>query len=61
MSLIRRAVAAITACSTCKGTGEVPHYHQSADVIDRAGRKVAGTECTRYQRCPACGGLSQTR
>ncbi|MDG4818263.1 hypothetical protein O7628_22530 [Micromonospora sp. WMMD956] len=52
---------AITRCSTCKGSGQVGHYIQHCnDVIDRTGRTVARTDCTRYKPCPTCGGSDRS-
>lgn len=61
MSLIRKAMDAITRCYACQGTGLVPKYIEAADVIDRSGRVVASTPCAPMKKCPTCGGTGRSR
>ncbi|OWV01626.1 hypothetical protein B5D80_25850 [Micromonospora wenchangensis] len=61
-NLITKAVEAIIRCSACKGSGQVAHYIQGCnDVIDKHGRRVAYTDCTRFKTCPTCGGSGRFR
>ncbi|WP_229405210.1 hypothetical protein [Micromonospora sp. NBRC 110038] len=62
MRLLGKAIDALTRCTACKGTGRIPHYVQGCnEVIDRHGRTVAHTDCTRMKHCDHCGGLGRTR
>jgi len=54
-NLLGKAVHAITRCSACKGSGQVTHYIQAAEVT-KNGKTVAVTDCTRFKTCPTCGG-----
>ena len=61
-NLFGKAMNAITRCIHCKGSGQVGHYIQHCNpVLDRNGRQVAETDCTRFKTCPACGGSGRSR
>lgn len=57
MRALRKAADLLVRCATCRGSGRLPFYVQGCnDILDRAGRRVASTECTTFKACTDCGG-----